>query len=154
MADPTALNGLITDAVTQANVKVMAEAPAQALANVYQVAGQVNGMDMQNAVSAQQQMNSIAQAVTTQGANAVLTVDTAAIGRATLELMTGNSVAVQLAQLLASVASGQEGVKAAYGAPPTTSPQARTTAAQGPGPAVDPVSGAGAVTAAMLEGTG
>ena len=32
MADPTAVNAQITDVVTQTNVKVVAEAPAQALA--------------------------------------------------------------------------------------------------------------------------
>ena len=31
MADPTLVNGQITDAVTQANVKVLADAPAQAI---------------------------------------------------------------------------------------------------------------------------
>lgn len=36
MAFPTAVNGQITDAVTQANVKVIGEAPAMAMGNLYQ----------------------------------------------------------------------------------------------------------------------
>lgn len=67
MADPTLVNGQITDAVTQANVKVLAEAPAMAMGNLYQVASQALGMAMQNAVSAQQNGNVLAQAATTMG---------------------------------------------------------------------------------------
>ncbi|ETW95686.1 MAG: R body protein [Candidatus Entotheonella factor] len=115
MADPTLVNGQITDAVTQANVKVLADAPAQALAMVYQTMAQAVGLGMQNATAAQQQMNTINQAITTQCANLIMAMDTAATGRATLQMMTGNSTATQLAQLLASVASGQESVKAAVG---------------------------------------
>lgn len=66
MADPTLVNGQITDAVTQSNVKVLGEAPALALGTVYQSLAQATGLAMQNAVSAQQQMNVIAQAVTAQ----------------------------------------------------------------------------------------
>ncbi|ETW91959.1 MAG: R body protein [Candidatus Entotheonella factor] len=119
MADPTLVNGQITDAVTQANVKVLADAPAEALAMVYQTMGQSVGLGMQNATAAQQQMNTVKQAVTTQCANLIMAMDTAATGRATLQVMTGNSLATQLAQLLTSVASGQQAVKAAYGTPPT-----------------------------------
>ncbi len=36
MAFPSAVNGQITDAVTQANVKVVGEAPAMAIGNLYQ----------------------------------------------------------------------------------------------------------------------
>jgi DNA-directed RNA polymerase beta subunit len=45
---PTLVNGHITDAVTQANVKVLADAP------VYQTLGQTVGLGMQNATAAQQ----------------------------------------------------------------------------------------------------
>jgi hypothetical protein len=51
---PTLVNGHITDAVTQANVKVLADAPAEALAMVYQTLGQTVGLGMQNATAAQQ----------------------------------------------------------------------------------------------------
>ena len=118
MADPTLVNGQITDAVTQTNVKVLADAPAQALATVYQTMAQAVGLGMQNATAAQQQMNTINQAVTTQCANLIMTMDTAASGRATLQLLTGNSLATQLAQLLATLASGSEAVQASQ---PTSS---------------------------------
>ena len=36
MAFPTAVNSQITDAVTQANVKVLADAPAMAMGAIYQ----------------------------------------------------------------------------------------------------------------------
>ena len=118
MADPTLVNGQITDAVTQANVKVLADSPAEALAMVYQTMAQAVGLGMQNATAAQQQMNTVKQAVTTQCANLIMAMDTAATGRATLQMMTGNDLATQLAQLLTSIASGQEAITASQ---PTTS---------------------------------
>ena len=39
-AKPTALNGAIIDAVTQANTKVVNEAPAMAMGNLYQAVSQ------------------------------------------------------------------------------------------------------------------
>ncbi|MEL6142430.1 MAG: RebB family R body protein [Bacteroidota bacterium] len=53
------VNEQITDAVTQTNVKVLAEAPAQAMATLYQVATQANGISMQNATSNQQNLNQL-----------------------------------------------------------------------------------------------
>ena len=74
--DSTTVNSQITDAVTQANVKVLGEAPAMAMGTVYQTMAQAVGLSMQNAVSAQQQMNTIAQAATTQGVNLIYSVPT------------------------------------------------------------------------------
>lgn len=121
MADPTLVNGQITDAVTQSNVKVLADAPAQALAMVYQTMGQAVGLGMQNATAAQQQMNTIAQAVTTQCANSAMTMDTSASSRASLQLLSGNDLATQLAQLLAGTSTGQQFAKVAQSTPPVTS---------------------------------
>ncbi|MEL6864870.1 MAG: RebB family R body protein [Bacteroidota bacterium] len=59
MADTPTVNGQITDAVTQTNVKVVAEAPSQAMGMLYQVAMQANGLSMQNAVSNQQNLNQL-----------------------------------------------------------------------------------------------
>ena len=47
----TEVNSQITDAVTQTNVKVVAEAPAQAIASLYQVASSAAGLSLQNAVN-------------------------------------------------------------------------------------------------------
>ena len=62
MADETPVNSQITDAVTQTNVKVVAEAPAQSLAVLYQMTTQAAGLSMQNAVQNQQSLNQISNA--------------------------------------------------------------------------------------------
>jgi hypothetical protein len=64
MAYPTAVNNQITDAVTQSNVKVLGEAPALALGNLYQATAQALANAANNATSAQQQTNILAEAVT------------------------------------------------------------------------------------------
>jgi hypothetical protein len=65
VAFPTSVNDQITDAVTQSNVKVVSDAPAQALGSLYQACAQALATAAQNAVSAQQQANTLEQAVTT-----------------------------------------------------------------------------------------
>lgn len=67
MAFPTAVNSQITDAVTQADVQVLGDAPAIALANLYQATAQALSLAALNAVNAQQQLNMTAQAATAQG---------------------------------------------------------------------------------------
>lgn len=66
MAFPTAVNSQITDAVTQTNVKVVGDAPAMALGNLYQATAQALANAAHNATAAQQQGNVLAQAVTTR----------------------------------------------------------------------------------------
>lgn len=56
---PDQVNPQVTDAVTQTNVKVVAEAPAQAIASLYQVMTSATGMASQNAVSSQQALNQL-----------------------------------------------------------------------------------------------
>ncbi|WP_299921105.1 RebB family R body protein [uncultured Pelagimonas sp.] len=67
MAEPTAVNSQITDAVTQANVKVLGEAPAMAMGTLFQTMAHSTGLLFENAVSASQQLNITAQAATTMG---------------------------------------------------------------------------------------
>ena len=83
MALPTPVNSQITDAVTQSNVKVLADTPAIAIGNLYQMISSSLGLSAQNAVMAQQQSNIIHQASTTQGVNLIYAVDTAAVADAT-----------------------------------------------------------------------
>jgi hypothetical protein len=64
MAYPTHVNSQITDAVTQANVKALGDAPAMAMGNLYQAAAQALANAAHNATTAQQQNNVLAQAVT------------------------------------------------------------------------------------------
>jgi hypothetical protein len=63
MADPTELNGQITDAVTQSHVMTAGSAPAVALGQLYQSAAQALGLATQNAVSGQQAAAVLAQSV-------------------------------------------------------------------------------------------
>ncbi|WP_419870406.1 RebB family R body protein [Chryseobacterium sp. CT-SW4] len=72
----TTVNEQITDAVTQSNVKVVAEAPAVALGNVYQSAAHSTGIMFENAVNAQNQQNILGQAATTQGVMQIYSIDT------------------------------------------------------------------------------
>ena len=101
MADPTLVNGQITDAITQTSVQVLGNAPAQAMANVYQVMSHTTGLAMENAVAAQQQLHTLNNAVTTQGVNSISTMSTAVIARSVQEILTGNSIAEMLADLKA-----------------------------------------------------
>ena len=74
---PDTVNPQITDAVTQSNVKVLAEAPAMALGTLYQSLAQASGLLYQNAVAQQQQQAIAAQAATVQGVMQIYSVDTA-----------------------------------------------------------------------------
>lgn len=69
---PDVVNPQITDAVTQSNLKVLAEAPAMALGNLYMATAQALGNAAHNATNAQQNANTILQAVTAQGAALLL----------------------------------------------------------------------------------
>ncbi len=86
MANDTPLNGQITDSITQANTKVLGEAPAQALGSLYQSSAHTLGMTMQNAVSGQQNgcMSGLASA--TQGVSMLYAIDTAEEGVAAAKI--------------------------------------------------------------------
>ena len=72
MAFPTAVNGQITDAVTQANVSVLGDAPAQAMGMLLVSVAQAQSLAAANAVAAQQQGYILGQAVTTSCVRALL----------------------------------------------------------------------------------
>ncbi len=72
MAIPTAVNGQITDAVTQSNVSVLGNAPAEAMGALFLAAAHAQGLAAANTVAAQQQAFSLAQAVTTRCVMALL----------------------------------------------------------------------------------
>ena len=100
MADAT-VNGQITDAVTQANVKVLADSPAMSLSNLYQTISQSLSLSAQNSVTAQQQSNIVHQAATTQGVSLLYAVDTASVGEATKEIF--SSTAIDQAAVVAGI---------------------------------------------------
>lgn len=87
MALPTAVNTQITDSVTQANVEVLADAPAVAMANLYQATAQAMGNAAHNATSAQQQTAVTAQACTTMGVATLFSLDVSAAGKATTAVL-------------------------------------------------------------------
>ena len=64
---PSEVNGAIVDAVTIANTKVLAEAPAMAMGSLYQTIGNSVAMAAANAVYAQQQANVGYQSASTLG---------------------------------------------------------------------------------------
>lgn len=71
MADGT-VNGQVTDAVTQTNVKVLGEAPAQSMALVYQSLAHSISLAMQNAQQAQGGLTQIGNAVTSSAITMIL----------------------------------------------------------------------------------
>lgn len=77
MTEPTVVNDQITDAVTQANVKVVGNAPAMAMGNLYQATAQALSNAAHNATTVQQQAAITAQAATTMGVSMLFSVDTA-----------------------------------------------------------------------------
>jgi hypothetical protein len=74
MADSSSqtVNGQITDAIVQTNVKVLGEAPAMAMGSLYQTVGNSVAMAAANAVYAQQQANVTYQAASTMAVKALV----------------------------------------------------------------------------------
>ncbi|MCL1530820.1 RebB family R body protein [Xanthomonas nasturtii] len=99
MAFPTAVNEQITDAVTQSNVKVVGEAPAMAMGTMYQGMTHAGDILFQDAVCAQRQQNTVAQAATNQGVMQVHGVGTSA-SAADVEKVAHGGVTDNLASLL------------------------------------------------------
>lgn len=87
MAYPTAVNNQITDAVTQANVQVLALAPSVAMSNLYQAIAQALANAAHNATAAQQQANILAQAATATGVAVLYSIDTSSTGQATRTIL-------------------------------------------------------------------
>ena len=106
MAIPTPVNGQITDSVTQANVKVLGDAPAIALGAIYQALSHSTGILYENAVSAQQQLGICAQAATNQGVIQIYSVDTMADAVATSKIAKSDVPDNMLALLSALKAVG------------------------------------------------
>jgi hypothetical protein len=72
MADHTPVNSQITDAVTQSNVKVLGEAPAQAMALIYQTMAHSISLAMENAQQAQGGLQQIGNAVTSSAITMIM----------------------------------------------------------------------------------
>jgi len=87
MAFPTAVNSQITDSTTQVNTKVLGDAPAMAMGNLFVATGQALSSAAHNATNNQQQSYVTMQASTTQAVSTLLTVDTATTGMATRSVL-------------------------------------------------------------------
>ncbi|NBB65601.1 MAG: RebB like protein [Caulobacterales bacterium RIFOXYB1_FULL_67_16] len=72
MAADTPVNAQVTDAVTQTNVKVLGEAPAQSMALVYQSMAHSISLAMQNAQQAQGGLQQIGNAVTSSAVTMIM----------------------------------------------------------------------------------
>jgi hypothetical protein len=70
MADQ--VNSQVTDAVTQANVKVLGEAPAQSMAVIYQTMAHSIALAMENAQQAQGGLQQIGNAVTSSAITMIM----------------------------------------------------------------------------------
>jgi Killing trait len=105
MALPTPLNGQITDAVTQTNVKVLGDAPAMAMGAIYQSLAHSTGILYENATSSQQQLGIAAQAATNQGVIQIYSVDTMA-GAVAASKIGQSDVPDNLMSLLAALRGG------------------------------------------------
>ncbi|MBL9101216.1 MAG: RebB family R body protein [Myxococcales bacterium] len=86
MAFPTAVNDQITDSVSQANTKVLGDAPAVAMGNFFIATSQALSNAAHNATNTQQQAYVTTQAATTQGVATLLAMDTAAAGEASQKI--------------------------------------------------------------------
>ncbi|RDZ26981.1 RebB family R body protein [Lysobacter silvisoli] len=74
MADNPLVNSPIADAVAAAQVSVTAEAPAQAVASLYQLASHVTGLSLQNAVHGQQTLNPLSTAVVSKAVQLIMAI--------------------------------------------------------------------------------
>jgi len=108
MAFPTSVNNQITDAVTQSNVKVVGEAPAMAMGSIYQTMAHSTGILFENAVSQQQQQNTLSQAAANQGVMQIYTLDTTAAAGAT-EKVAQTGVSDNLTSLLTVLNAFRQG---------------------------------------------
>ena len=83
MAFPTAINSQITDSITEVNTKVLGDAPAMAMGNLFVVTGQALANAAHNATSNQQNAAMTHQVSTTQAVSTLYSIDTATTGVAT-----------------------------------------------------------------------
>ena len=89
-AFPTPVNNQITDSATQTNVKVLGDAPAIAMGNVYQTTVEALSNAAYNATSDLQQSNVTAQVTTAQGVATLYGVDRASTPEAKQEISEEN----------------------------------------------------------------
>ncbi|MDB5471805.1 MAG: glycerol-3-phosphate dehydrogenase [Caulobacter sp.] len=105
------VNSQITDSVTQVNTKVLGDAPAIAMGNLFVATSQALANAAHNATNNQQQTYVTAQAATTMGVSTLYSLDTAATAKAAAG---GPAAALVVAPLATAAATAQELSNAAY----------------------------------------
>ena len=83
MAFPTAVNSQITDSISQANLKVIGDAPAMGMGNLYIATSQALSNAAHNSTINQQQSTLTGQAANVQGISTLYSLDTASTGHGT-----------------------------------------------------------------------
>lgn len=101
MALPTALNGQITDSVTQTNVSALGNAPAMAMGSLYTTMAHSLGILYQNSTMAQQHAAISSQAATNLGVIQMYSVNTMAGATAAARIGRSDNSDVLLALLVA-----------------------------------------------------
>ncbi|WP_430412692.1 RebB family R body protein [Kordia sp.] len=86
MSKKKTVNSQITDAVTQANTKVLGESPAESLGNLAIATSQALQNAAHNATTGEIPSEATAQAATVQAITTLYDVDTASAGIATEEI--------------------------------------------------------------------
>ena len=108
MADPTSVNGQVTDSVTQSNVTVVGDAAAHSIGTMYQTLAHVISLSMQNSVSAQQQAQSQDRAATTQEVNQIISSSTADVAKQLDDVLSKSTLSGQMMDLITSLALGKQ----------------------------------------------
>ena len=83
MAFPTAVNSQITDSISEVNTKVLGDAPAMAMGNLFIATSQALSNAAHNATNNQQQSNVTTQAATTSGISTLYSIDTSSDAKGT-----------------------------------------------------------------------
>ena len=93
----TTVNPQITDSITQTNTKVLGDAPAMAMGNLYQATAQALSNAAHNATNSQQQSYVTSQAATVQGVVTLYSIDTASDSVGAQKIFKESAAAVQAA---------------------------------------------------------
>jgi hypothetical protein len=105
MAIPTALNGQITDSITQTGISVLGNAPAMAMGTLYSTMAHSLGILYQNSTMAQQHAAISSQAATNLGVIQMYSVNTMAGATAAAKVAKSDNSDVLLALLVALAVS-------------------------------------------------
>ena len=99
MSDDPYINSQVTDAISQTSVKVLGEAPAEAVGILYQQMAHSIGLALQNVVAQQQHSYSIHNAITLAASRQLIATDPAAAAKASQDLINSSATNENLAAL-------------------------------------------------------